>query len=235
MFSKKLKGKGVTFNILENFDIYRGRTFGDWTTDWWNWVISEDPDYWQTGPVHFLSPGFARDDKGRTVNSSQNRSGKLVPGTFVTKTEIVFSDQAILLPVLNTMVDSKNFPYLDSSDKLRREARGDNDASPPLKDKSFTVDKETLFDGSGKDWNSLRVESPVFTLRVPDVSPGVSNKDRFDIPLVYPGEFNAVADGYWVFIQNLPKHADLYSVEWFSEGIHNYTTGADYEIKIAHR
>jgi hypothetical protein len=227
MFSKTLKkGKKISFTVFESFDIFRGRTFGEWTGDWWNWVVSEDPDYWQTGPVHFLSPGFARDDKGRTIPISLK---------FVNKKEIVFSDQAILLPVLNTMVDSKTFPYLDSEEKMRREVRGDNDASPPLQNNSFTIDTESLIDDTGKNWSDLRVESPVFTLKVPDVPPGVSNKDRFDIPLVYPGNFDAVADGYWVFIKSLPVDDQTYSIAWTSKGIHSYTTGADYTITVINR
>jgi hypothetical protein len=235
MFSKRLRTKRVSFNVFENSDVYRGRTFGEWTSDWWNWVVSEDPNYSQTGPVHFLSPGFARDDKGRTLLESTNPQGQRVFGTFVFSSELIFSDQAILLPVLNTMVDSKHFPYLDTPDKMRREVRGDNDASPRLQDNSFTIDDESLQGNTGKDWSSLRVESPVFTLRVPDVPPGISNKDKFDVPLVYPGDHTAVADGFWVFIESLPRHANPYSLKWISIGIHNYTTGAQYEILVRDR
>jgi hypothetical protein len=225
MFKKTLTQKKVDLAILENFDVFRGRTFGEWTADWWNWVISADPAYWQDGPIHFLRPGFSRDDKGKTIFDSKVSSD----------TEVAYSDQAILLPVLNTMVDSKHFAYLDSPEKRRHEVRSDNDYSPHLQKKSFTIDDESLFDNNGKDWSSLRVESPEFILSVPDVAPGVSNKDLFDYPLNYPGDHRAVADGYWVFIQNLPKHGERYKIEWTSKGIHGYSTSAEYKIRVRDR
>ncbi len=228
MFSKRLKGKGVDINILESTDVYRGRPFGDWLGDWWNWLIAAEPEYAQTGPVYFLRPGLARETGSLNFRTSIDRRGP----TSIT----VFSDQAILFPVLNTMIDARHFSYLDTPAKRRYAARSDNDDSPKLDADSFKIDLEQILDAaSGKSWDNLRVESPDFKLQVPDVAFGKSLKDFLDYPLEYSGEYDAVDDGYWIFIRNLPVNASNYTIEWKSKGAAGYSVAASYEIKVENR
>jgi hypothetical protein len=227
MFIKKLLGKG-DIQILESNDIYHGRSFGDWIGEWWNWLISDDPEYSQIGPIYFLRPGLPR-EKG-TLNF------KTVYSKIGTDAVTVYADQAILFPVINSMIDERHFPYLDSQAKRRYQVRNDTSYSPKLALDACKIEKKPIFDNrNGKSWDDLRVESPDFQLHIPNVEYGKSFKDLLDYPLEYAGDYPAVTDGYWVFIKNLPESDDNYTIEWQAKGLDGYSVSAVYEIRVLTR
>jgi hypothetical protein len=232
MFVKTLtdvrKPAGIKIEILEPTDLFKGRAFGDWLGDWWNWLISDDPSR-QTGPVKMLRAGLSYDEKGRPVHEDFN----VCVGD---NKEEVYEDQAVLFPLLNTMIDSRHIPGADSEPKMRYLARNENDSSPTLYGNQFEINKQIIFDDKNdRKISDLRAESPEFTLTVPSADYGTSLKDRLDVPLTYPGQYKAVTDGYWIFIKCLPKDGSPYRLFWHAEGLYNYITGAAYELEVVSR
>lgn len=226
MFVKKLPGKG-DINVLESSDIYRGRSVGDWLGEWWNWLISDDPEYSQIGPVYFLRPGLPRETGTLNFRTSIDRTKD--------KKVIVYSDQAILFPVLNSMIDARHFTYLDTQAKRRYQVRNDAYYSPKLPLDACTIDFKPILDSkNGKTWDDLSMESPDFKLHIPDVDPGKSFRFLLDYPLEYSGDYDAVTTGFWVFIKNLPSDSD-YHIEWHANGLDGYSVSAIYDIKTLSR
>lgn len=48
------EGKTGAYAVLDPDKLYRGRTYGDYTSDWLNWFLSADADKRTSGPVVFL-------------------------------------------------------------------------------------------------------------------------------------------------------------------------------------
>src|SRR5919106_5021427 len=47
-------GTTGAYAVLDPDRLYRGRTYGDYTSDWLNWFLSADADKRTSGPVVFL-------------------------------------------------------------------------------------------------------------------------------------------------------------------------------------
>ena len=50
---KGVDGQG-TYKIINPERLYLGKTYSDWTTDWFNWFLSANADRRNAGPVVFL-------------------------------------------------------------------------------------------------------------------------------------------------------------------------------------
>ena len=81
--------------ILTSDENFNGRSFGEWTGDWWNRIISSY-GYEQNAPVRMLRAGLTTDDKGVPTPNDMHKAD-----------ETIFEGQALLFPLLNTLIDSK--------------------------------------------------------------------------------------------------------------------------------
>jgi hypothetical protein len=230
-FPLKIGKKTEVISILEPSDIFLGRPYGDWLGEWWNWLISPATQREnQTGPVHFLHGSVSYKAEGQpTIGELFKRIGQ--------DREFVYSDQAILFPVINALADNKHFPGLDSSEKMRSDVRNDIRLGdyPPNKNQ-VKIDGKSL-----GDLDPYYAESPEFDLNVPDVgiygSQMSSLKDALEVPLSQPGTCRAVTAGYWVFIKSLPVREDdqPYVLSFAARGRGTYVTGSYYEIEPLER
>src|SRR5215217_1573019 len=98
-YNKVIEGSHVSmssYDILPPNENFRGKSYGEWAAEWWNWLLSEKPDiYSQEDPVLFLRGAFdykARADGKRNPSSTHNdRTGD--------KKIEIFEGTAIFFPV----------------------------------------------------------------------------------------------------------------------------------------
>ena len=68
------------YDVLRPNDNFRGRTYGDWASEWWKWIVSEDPDdYSPKDPMFFLRSKYDYESvKGDRYqkNKHYDRTGK---------------------------------------------------------------------------------------------------------------------------------------------------------------
>jgi len=157
-----------------------GKSWGEWTAEWWKWAFSlpvsahplfdtADCSAGQSGPVWFLGGSFA--------------------GVAVTRTCRVPAGKSILLPVVNAECSTVEPPpfHGDDESELRACAIAFMDgASGTL---VATVDGQDVEDLSG-----YRVQSPLFTFSAP-----ADNVLFIDGPV----SGQSVSDGYWLFLAPL--------------------------------
>ncbi len=157
-----------------------GKSIGEWTGDWWNWLVQEE---FATNP--------ALDTTGALANRNQSGPVFFVAGTFgdnvpYNRSFTVPTDRYILIPMINYVFWAPE----DGADEaaIRDIAKANVDSVDSL---FFSLDGNPLANPF-----SYREASPAggFTLKFAPLLAeiGLSNMDRL-----------AVADGYWVMLEPL--------------------------------
>ena len=166
-----------------------GQTYGEWSARWWQWAFSIPA---AVNPVLDLT--------GENCGQGQTGNVWFLAGTFggpATRTCTIPTGKGIFFPVLNIATFAP-FPYETLND-LRAQAAADID--------KFTVLELTIDHINLRGLQDLRVQSPVFSLTVPDgglLGPGSCP------PLVPPASPSqlcnpVVSDGFWVLLSPLHK------------------------------
>ncbi len=168
-----------------------GKTYGEWTADWWQWMLSvpaaENPQdaqgeidcgAGQSGPVWFLAGG----DAGRPIA----RSCRVPAGT------------RLFFPVVNMLLYNAAGESLTVDDKRAQlEAvfgAGGSSGEPRACDMFATIDGQQV----ARFTPEARVQSPPFAL------------DTGDGPFGFPAGLTdpeAVSEGYWVMLPPLAPGA----------------------------
>jgi hypothetical protein len=205
----------VTYNLTvahTETPIY-GRTLGEWSAEWWQWASSlqtdnhplldtGDCDVGQRGHVWFLGGTFDGLPKVRTCTLPQ---GKAIFLAIVTTTYWAPEDLWDCPP-----------PCDDPEGHLRNVVNGIIDGATNV---ACTVD--------GNPVTAVRVDSPAYTLPVPDG--GVLSSWGYT-----PGDRDpAVADGYYVLLPPLPAGSHtitLYGELWGGGFVQDVT----YNITVGH-
>jgi hypothetical protein len=188
-----------------------GKTYGDWTSDFWKWVISI--------PQHD-NPNLDSTGEKCMVKQSEPNVWYLVPtfGGSAERTCEIPAGKAILFPLLVTECNFLENPELNTESELRTCAKqGQEGGSRTL---SAAVDGTEL-----KDLEKYRVESKIFDLTLPE-------NNVFSAP---PGNTKAVSDGYWVFLKPLPNgnHEIDFSASLLDpSGVNNYNTQVKYHLVV---
>ena len=186
-----------------------GKTYGQWTVEWWRWALSTPvsvnpvvdvegkyADVKQpTTDVWFLAGKF-----GTESNDLPNRQCKIPAG------------RAILFPVVNCEANSLEYPHLKTEQEIIDYVSNDEDA---------IVKKECFLNDEKMPIERVRSDPPTFPLIISkDNAIGVKG-----------GSTIASADGYWVFLKPLPagEHS-LHFAGSCEEGRLN--SGASYRLKI---
>jgi hypothetical protein len=209
------------YEVVNPSEVYKGKSYSDWISDWFNWFFSEDPDNHNSGPVVFLrsfpNPSEAvMEQLAEIKTKSEYGMYKNDPNVMVGDDKLeMFSDQALLFPtMLSYWVATE--PYMDDA-KMRAYTRTENDSSDnPPDPNQVTIthvtnpenpindsDIKSISIDSGK-MKEYRVETQVFTLVLPDTEYGSSFKDLIQNPLP-SGNFPAVVDGYFFLLTGLQK------------------------------
>lgn len=213
-------GQVKRYEVVEPDKLYRGKSYSDLISDWFNWFFSEDADDHNSGPVVFLrsfkAPSEAiMEQPGETKADSQYAMYRNDPNVMVGDEKLeMFNDQALFFPaMLSYWVATE--PYMDDG-KMRAYTRTENDTSDNPPDASqititYVTDTETKIEDSdiepivivGK-MSDYRIETQIFTVVIPESSQNSSFKDFIQNPLP-PGSFPAVVDGYFYLLRGLQK------------------------------
>jgi hypothetical protein len=234
--------------ILDPSLNYRGKSYSELTTDWFNWFLSAHADRRNSGPVVFLrSHGLPNKTSGAytseipteliakgTGSLPEDRSTELdyYPTMYINDPNVrtdgdklqIFSDQAVFVPII-VSYKLASTPYIDWG--YLQDYTGlliDNGDNPPDESQLSIYNKKDSKQPIklDLDMQKFRITTPVFTAIVPDAPYGTSIKDFLEEHAVPPGTYQAMVDGYFVMVKfpNPPKNeSETYFVHaWASAG-----------------
>src|SRR5215212_5588070 len=128
---------GGNYRIVNPHRLYLGKSYSDWTTDWFNWFLSADADKRNSGPVVFLrSRGLPNRNTGANISDVPSQiaagTGSLLDpssgnmdeylSTYINDPNIrigsdrlqIFEDQAVFVPIIVAYaISSQNQLYKD--------------------------------------------------------------------------------------------------------------------------
>jgi len=187
-----------------------GRTYGNWTVEWWRWVL---------GIPTSINPVLDRTGKNANVGQHNEDvlflAGKLadedrnVPDRFCT----ISSKKSILFPVINCESNKLEHPELRTDQDIVERVKRDEDT---------IVRKDCFVDGK----------------RIP-VQRVKSDPIVFELKLVKDNLFNAKggqstrasSDGYWIFLKPLPVGKHVISFQGSCE-YGRLNSGASYHLEV---
>lgn len=183
-----------------------GKSFGQWTVDWWNWAFSTPK---RNNPVY--------DDSGQNAHVNQQGPVWFLAGTFgenkiVRRTCTIPHGKSILFPVINYEINKIEKPSLKSKLDLINDV---------IEDINDIVKKDVFIDGMLTPVHRVRSDPPTFRLKIAE---GLDDDIR-------GGVIEAAADGYWVFLKRLSSGEHrIYFHGACSGGIRN--SMAEYNILV---
>jgi hypothetical protein len=187
----------IEYVPLENN--YKGMSYGEWAGEWWNWILSEDPDE-QKGPMFFTRGANRADERADMPKNNIPTHEKDVKIPFGT---------AIFTGVCDAMFRLK-IGGLDTVAKIRKVA---NEHTSSVSEIGAIITDTN----NGKKYKivenleDFRVHSPLFRLNVPPNSKFMKALDEE----IEPGTYDAVTDGYYILIKPLP--IGKYKFEYYAK------------------
>jgi hypothetical protein len=214
--------KELKYTAVTSTETYKGKTYSEWIADWINWFFRADPEESSSGPVIFLKqyPRIIQPLLGRNPDQHVLELFKNDPNLMVGDDRIeIFSDQAILFPVVMAYWVSTD--PSETEEYLRQRVRSDIDnGDNPPKLEQITINGREIrirdpeipggfinakpTDEVRREMRKYRVETSLFTTMVADVEYGLSYKDYVEYPMD-AGTFNTVVCGYYFLITDLEE------------------------------
>ena len=202
---------------------FRGLTYGDWAGVWLNHLFSDKPDINYTGGkgVAFLRGNLQyayNQDPEHPIFSSMTRALGLR----------IHEDTAVFVPVVNTkFVIGSEYQGQTMKDEIsmRNTARRDTVSGGPvgIRIRKHPANKDyTLV----QDLNEFYIESPLFSLTIPEDS---TFKGLMETPME-AGVYQCITAGIFVIISNWPIGRFRLSV--FGTGVGTYLTRSVYDIEV---
>ena len=191
---RTLDDSNISEMIYSHAEMPFGKTWEEWTGDWWKWLISIPKD---------KNPAI--DATGEKFDSNQSHHNVVfLAGTFggfAERSHVISSGNSILFPIINFTTSYHEQPLIKSESELRYCAK---------KDMDDIVYKKASIDGFELQQNEIcRVQSSVFDLTYPE-------NNVSGLPV---GTTSAISDGYWVFLKRLlPGMHDIYAAGSCSSG-----------------
>lgn len=234
---KQLVGDGE-YTLVNPNSLYRGKSYSDWATDWFNWYLSADADNHNSGPVVFLrSQGIPKSKTGVSgqvdvsdTSSDSHFTDFDYPAKYVNDPNIrvgkdrlqVFDDQAVFIPIIvayqlgGSVAQYRDWGNMQDFTGLLID-NGDNPPAPY----QLTIDNIPMHleDGEEKtvfEMIDFRIVTPIFTAVVPDAPYGTSIKDFVEEGSIPPGTHPVIVDGYFVMLKFTPGSYWVHS--WASTG-----------------
>jgi hypothetical protein len=185
-----------------------GLSYAGWTAKWWDWMISAP-----------LPSNPIVDETGEYCSVGQSGPVWYLGGTVGGSADrrcAIPEGKAILFPIINSMCDFAGEPTISSEAGLLACAKTDTDQAINMR---ATID--------GIDLKSSRVQSTLSDITFPE-------NNIYGAP---SGDTQMVSDGYWVFLQPLPKgdHQLSFSGETATSpalGISAFATSVNYDILV---
>ena len=190
-----------------------GKSYEEWTGDWWKWFISMPND-----AKHPLN-----DPSGSECHRNQNGpvffllGGSKIP---IERTCPIPYGKAVLLPTITNECSTAEYQDLITESELRNCAVTNAD---------FFKNMRASIDGVPvSNIEQYTVVSPLFNVTFPEDKPMFSAK---------PGTSNAVSAGNWVFIDNLsPGLHEIYfkgdSIDYRDPATQNFAQEGTYHLNI---
>jgi hypothetical protein len=197
-------------NIVPPASVYKGRSYGDWSAKWWQWAYSIDKDH---NPVNDTDGKFSGNGQSGPVWFLAGTFGAESPEARVTRSCAMPAGRAIFICIFNCCFNTEE----DGADltelELLNKAREDVDTAILL---DITIDGQDI-----QDLQKYRVESPLFTVKVP------SNPARANLK---GGETQGISDGYWLLLE--PPNPGLHTIHLHAK-TPNFETEAIYNLVVS--
>lgn len=200
-----------------------GLSYSDLAISWFRWLVSEDPDKNNDGPVYYLRgmdfapPGADVDHYYSFVRLGKNKLK--VP-----------AKRPIFWPIIFYYLSELHYPNLTEQQMYRLLRKwmeaGDN---PPSADQA-TIDGNRI-----QNFPGTLIVTPIFELNIPDAD--ATYKKTLaplftDEPFKVPGTYKCIAGGYFVLLKGLEARDDPYTIVSHGRGELNYITDTVVEVLV---
>jgi hypothetical protein len=248
-----IDGQGK-YMVVNPRRLYLGKSYADWTTDWFNWFLSADADERNSGPVVFLrshglpnkiTGAFTSDIPGQagTDTLPDSRSADMdYRANYLNDPNIrigsdrlqIFEYQAVFVPIIIAYEFASIHPYIDWG--WMQDSTGltiDYGDNPPQTSQLTINNKEIKL---GLEMDNFRIATPIFTAVVPETQYGRSIKDFLEDTPILPGSYPALVEGYFVMLKFWPGSYWVHS--WASaprERSGPYFSELLYQIEVGER
>jgi len=205
------------WRIISPRTSYLGITYGEWARNWMNWLIRNDPDTHNTGPVVYI--------RGVDFKKHRTSYGNYIK---IQKERLSMSlDQAALFAIMACFVDARHHPNAEDHDKRLTKAftlviNGDY---PPAR-KQFTIDGKIF----PIELDEFLTVSPEFKLHVPPVDYGATLGQLLDVPMIFEGDWDCALAGYFVLLK--PQRPGRYTIASNATAEDGYHTETLVEIEV---
>jgi hypothetical protein len=249
-------GKGE-YKIVNPYRLYRGKSYSNWITDWFNWFLSADADKHNSGPVVFLhSYGKKNRITGTsnvpgqvttvtdTLSGSQNGGMEEYRVAYVNDPNIrigsdrlqIFDDQTVFFPVIKAYAFASIEPYNDWGRMQDFTGLTTDYGDNPPDISQITINNQNINLPNGLGMEEFRFTTPIFTAVVPETQYGRSMKDFTEDAPIPSGSFPALCEGYYFMLKFSPGSYWVHS--WASaprERTGPYFSELLYQIEVSER
>ena len=222
-------------DIVPPNENFRGRSYGEWASEWLKWVVSGDPDsYSKEEPIIFLRANIDYSQVEGAQNGYRENATTHFDRT-LDKGIDIHGETAIFFPVVeaNFLIGCKNpedkNKLLKTDEELRYYARKDIDSGWEIG--SYIAMKNRKPRPLVSNLKQSRAESQLFKIHVSEKS-YLKNKMEEELRA---GVFNAVTDGYWILIRELRPEEEPYRIYFEAKKGTYYHYSATYDIFVSPR
>jgi hypothetical protein len=248
------------YKIVNPRRLYRGKSYSDWTTDWFNWFISADADRRNSGPVVFTrshglpnstTGAFASDMPSQVTSESVSPTDSHIgdmeyrttyfndPNVRIGSDRLqIFEDQIVFVPISVAYAFGSVGQYRFSDWGWMQDFTGstiDYGDNPP-EPSQFTINNQDIILPDHLTMYDFRISTPIFTTVVPEAQYGRSLKDFTEDAPIVPGSYPTLVEGYFVMLKFEPGSYWVHS--WSSaprERYVPYFSEQLYQIEVRER
>lgn len=210
-------------NIVDPHAVFRGLTYGQWAGVWMNQLFSDRPD------INYLGEKGMIFLRGNLQYAYDEDPAHPVFSTMTKESAIkVLSDTGIFVPVINTkfVLDNEyQGQVMNHEISMRNTARRDTvnggDLGVRIRRKPSNTEYPLV-----SNLNDFYVESPLFTLTIPETS---AYKDSMETP-IETGVYQCITAGIFIIISGLP--VGTYRLSMLGKGVGKYLTKSVYDIEV---
>jgi hypothetical protein len=225
----------MRIDVVPPNENFRGRSYGEWASEWLKWLLSDDPDtYSRNDSIIFLRANVDYSPVEGAKNGYRENTTTHYDRTLNKGIEI-YEETAIFFPVVeaNFLTGCKNpedrEKILSTEEDLRYYARKDIDSGWEIGSyvEMSNIEPRPLVNNL-KDY---RAESQLFKVVISDLSPLKSKMEEE----LKAGVFDAVIDGYWILIRELRAANEPYRIFFEAKNGTYYHYSATYDIFVRPR
>ena len=210
-----------------------GRYYPSYAQDWISWLVSNNPEFNNHGPVYFVHCVSCQQGNANYGTGYGNEPVIKIGPQAIN----INAGEYVFLPVLTSTADAIDTGVPDNHSALMNyvitDLQGGN--NPPHPNEATIVDasngKNNLVP-IVKDLTPYFIISDIFTLDVPPAQEGASLlRSCFDIPISTEGPRNCCVGGWWLLLR-FKKPNKKYYIHCYSRGRGQYQAGMFHEINV---